>query len=172
MGENTFYLVDAGFNNLARPILYGAYHPMAICPADGRAEPSRPRLQRRRRRRPALRIGRHLHAGRRRLRRPPLAARGQRRRLPRHRLRRRLRLRDGQQLQLQAARRRSAHRKRQRPPRPPPPNARRPYAARVDSAGSKLSRRGTAAVRLVEYVRQTPGYRGGTVETSVSAAHT
>jgi len=35
--QNTFYLVDAGFNNLARPILYGAYHPMAICPADGRA---------------------------------------------------------------------------------------------------------------------------------------
>jgi diaminopimelate decarboxylase len=34
--ENMFYLVDAGFNNLARPILYGAYHPMAICPADGR----------------------------------------------------------------------------------------------------------------------------------------
>jgi diaminopimelate decarboxylase len=34
-GENTFYLLDAGFNNLARPILYGAYHPMAICPADG-----------------------------------------------------------------------------------------------------------------------------------------
>jgi diaminopimelate decarboxylase len=36
-GENTFYLLDAGFNNLARPILYGAYHPMAICPADGKA---------------------------------------------------------------------------------------------------------------------------------------
>lgn len=36
-GENTFYVVDAGFNNLARPILYGAYHPMAICPADGSA---------------------------------------------------------------------------------------------------------------------------------------
>jgi diaminopimelate decarboxylase len=34
-GENTFYLLDAGFNNLARPILYGAYHPMAICPAEG-----------------------------------------------------------------------------------------------------------------------------------------
>jgi diaminopimelate decarboxylase len=33
-GGNTFYLVDAGFNNLARPILYGAYHPMSICPAD------------------------------------------------------------------------------------------------------------------------------------------
>lgn len=31
MGNNRFYLVDAGFNNLARPILYGAYHPMAIC---------------------------------------------------------------------------------------------------------------------------------------------
>ena len=33
MGKNQFYLVDAGFNNLARPILYGAYHPMAICRA-------------------------------------------------------------------------------------------------------------------------------------------
>lgn len=32
MGENTFYLLDAGFNNLARPILYGAYHPMSIVP--------------------------------------------------------------------------------------------------------------------------------------------
>jgi diaminopimelate decarboxylase len=35
-GENTFYLLDAGFNNLARPILYGAYHPMAICPAESK----------------------------------------------------------------------------------------------------------------------------------------
>ena len=34
-GENLFYLVDAGFNNLARPILYGAYHPMSIAPRDG-----------------------------------------------------------------------------------------------------------------------------------------
>jgi diaminopimelate decarboxylase len=34
-GENLFYLVDAGFNNLARPILYGAYHPMSIAPLDG-----------------------------------------------------------------------------------------------------------------------------------------
>ena len=33
--DNTFYLLDAGFNNLARPILYGAYHPMSIIPADG-----------------------------------------------------------------------------------------------------------------------------------------
>ena len=30
MGENRFYLVDAGFNNLARPIMYGAYHPMSV----------------------------------------------------------------------------------------------------------------------------------------------
>jgi len=34
MGKNTFYMVDAGFNNLARPILYGAYHPMSIVPSD------------------------------------------------------------------------------------------------------------------------------------------
>jgi diaminopimelate decarboxylase len=34
-GGNVFYLLDAGFNNLARPILYGAYHHMSIAPADG-----------------------------------------------------------------------------------------------------------------------------------------
>ncbi|MGQ9575653.1 MAG: diaminopimelate decarboxylase [Thermoguttaceae bacterium] len=34
-GQNLFYLVDAGFNNLARPILYGAYHPISIAPRDG-----------------------------------------------------------------------------------------------------------------------------------------
>ncbi len=46
-GENTFYLLDAGFNNLARPILYGAYHPMAICPASAKAgEPGKPRSTR------------------------------------------------------------------------------------------------------------------------------
>lgn len=37
MGQNTFYLVDAGFNNLARPILYGSYHPMAIASRDGQS---------------------------------------------------------------------------------------------------------------------------------------
>jgi diaminopimelate decarboxylase len=37
MGANTFYLLDAGFNNLARPILYGAYHPMSIVPRPGSA---------------------------------------------------------------------------------------------------------------------------------------
>lgn len=35
MGANQFYLVDAGFNNLARPIMYGSYHPMAVSPIDG-----------------------------------------------------------------------------------------------------------------------------------------
>ena len=38
-GGNLFYLLDAGFNNLARPILYGARHPMAIAPADGAGAP-------------------------------------------------------------------------------------------------------------------------------------
>jgi diaminopimelate decarboxylase len=41
MGANMFYLLDAGFNCLARPILYGAYHPMSIVPANGDSE--RPR---------------------------------------------------------------------------------------------------------------------------------
>ena len=31
-GENLFYLLDAGFNALARPILYGAWHPMSLAP--------------------------------------------------------------------------------------------------------------------------------------------
>jgi diaminopimelate decarboxylase len=35
MGENLFYLVDAGFNDLARPVMYGAYHPISIAPRDG-----------------------------------------------------------------------------------------------------------------------------------------
>jgi diaminopimelate decarboxylase len=34
-GENVFYLLDAGFNNLARPVMYGAYHPMSVAPRDG-----------------------------------------------------------------------------------------------------------------------------------------
>lgn len=33
MGSNTFYIVDAGFNNLARPIMYGSYHPISIAAA-------------------------------------------------------------------------------------------------------------------------------------------
>ncbi|MEX2142181.1 MAG: diaminopimelate decarboxylase [Pirellulales bacterium] len=35
MGGSLYYLLDAGFNNLARPILYGAYHPMSVVPAHG-----------------------------------------------------------------------------------------------------------------------------------------
>ena len=30
MGPNLFYLVDAGFHALARPVLYGAYHPISV----------------------------------------------------------------------------------------------------------------------------------------------
>ncbi len=40
-GKNTFYLVDAGFNNLIRPSMYGSYHPISIVPASGKLE-SRP----------------------------------------------------------------------------------------------------------------------------------
>ena len=38
MGSNRFYLLNAGFNNLARPILYGAYHGMSVCPHDDRSD--------------------------------------------------------------------------------------------------------------------------------------
>ena len=36
-GGRKYLLVDAGFNTLARPVLYGSYHPMSLCPLDGRA---------------------------------------------------------------------------------------------------------------------------------------
>jgi diaminopimelate decarboxylase len=42
MGENRFYLLDAGFNNLARPILYGAYHPMTVAFAGVENEQTQP----------------------------------------------------------------------------------------------------------------------------------
>jgi diaminopimelate decarboxylase len=35
MGNNRFFLLDAGFNDLARPAMYGSHHPIALCPADG-----------------------------------------------------------------------------------------------------------------------------------------
>ncbi|MBI1899868.1 MAG: diaminopimelate decarboxylase, partial [Planctomycetia bacterium] len=38
-GKNRFYLLDAGFNVLARPILYGAYHPMSIVPTTPHPNP-------------------------------------------------------------------------------------------------------------------------------------
>jgi diaminopimelate decarboxylase len=40
---HTFYLVDAGFDNLIRPALYGAYHHISICPrGDTRSEETQP----------------------------------------------------------------------------------------------------------------------------------
>jgi len=32
-GSRKYLLVDAGFNTLARPVLYGSYHPLCLCPA-------------------------------------------------------------------------------------------------------------------------------------------
>ena len=34
--DKQFYLVDAGFNNLARPIMYGSYHPISIAIEENR----------------------------------------------------------------------------------------------------------------------------------------
>lgn len=42
MGDNLFYVLDAGFNNLARPILYGSYHPMSVCHKAGVGNPGLP----------------------------------------------------------------------------------------------------------------------------------
>jgi diaminopimelate decarboxylase len=36
-GGRKYLLVDAGFNTLARPVLYGSYHPMSLCPQGGDA---------------------------------------------------------------------------------------------------------------------------------------
>ena len=36
-GSRKYLLVDAGFNTLARPVLYGSYHPMSLCPLAGDA---------------------------------------------------------------------------------------------------------------------------------------
>lgn len=35
MGNNRFFLLDAGFNDLARPAMYGSHHPISLCPHDG-----------------------------------------------------------------------------------------------------------------------------------------
>ena len=131
MGGNTFYLLDAGFNNLARPILYGAYHPMSIVPRGpgGATRPLRDVVVGG----PLVRIGRHLHAGGRRLRRArAIAARGRGGRVPGHRVRRGLRLRDGLELQQQAAGGRSADRRRQAASGPPPADVRRSRGRRID----------------------------------------
>jgi diaminopimelate decarboxylase len=39
-GARKYLLVDAGFNTLARPVLYGSYHPMSLCPAADRDMPA------------------------------------------------------------------------------------------------------------------------------------
>ena len=36
MGSNTFYLVDAGFETLVRPAMYGSYHEISVATRDGR----------------------------------------------------------------------------------------------------------------------------------------
>ena len=38
-GTRKYLLVDAGFNTLARPVLYGSYHPMSLCPLDDDTAP-------------------------------------------------------------------------------------------------------------------------------------
>ncbi|MEM9827618.1 MAG: diaminopimelate decarboxylase [Planctomycetota bacterium] len=35
MGDNTFVLLDAGFNDMARSAMYGAYHPISVVAGDG-----------------------------------------------------------------------------------------------------------------------------------------
>ena len=40
-GNNTFYLVDAGFNNLIRPSMYGSYHPISIVPNTSKIDDKR-----------------------------------------------------------------------------------------------------------------------------------
>jgi diaminopimelate decarboxylase len=40
-GANRFVLVDAGFNELMRPAMYGSFHAMTLLPADGVARPVR-----------------------------------------------------------------------------------------------------------------------------------
>ena len=42
MGDNLFVLLDAGFNDLARPVMYGAYHPISVAAADGSATARQP----------------------------------------------------------------------------------------------------------------------------------
>lgn len=42
MGSNRFTLVDAGFSDLMRPSMYGAYHGMSLLPADGSVRPVEP----------------------------------------------------------------------------------------------------------------------------------
>lgn len=42
MGQNQFVLVDAGFNDLMRPSMYGSYHEITLLSQDGKVEAPRP----------------------------------------------------------------------------------------------------------------------------------
>jgi diaminopimelate decarboxylase len=42
MGSRFFALVDAGFNELVRPSMYGSHHDISVLPLDGIARPARP----------------------------------------------------------------------------------------------------------------------------------
>jgi diaminopimelate decarboxylase len=42
MGSNPFVLVDAGFNELMRPAMYGSHHTIELLPTDGIARPVQP----------------------------------------------------------------------------------------------------------------------------------
>lgn len=42
MGSRNFVLVDAGFNDLMRPAMYGSYHHISLLPADGRDTAQQP----------------------------------------------------------------------------------------------------------------------------------
>lgn len=42
MGSRHFVLVDAGFNDLMRPAMYGSYHHISLLPADGRDTAGQP----------------------------------------------------------------------------------------------------------------------------------
>jgi diaminopimelate decarboxylase len=45
MGSRHFVLVDAGFNDLMRPAMYGSYHHITLLPADGRNIDNQPQQE-------------------------------------------------------------------------------------------------------------------------------
>lgn len=45
MGRRHYVLVDAGFNDLMRPALYGSYHHISLLPADGRSLAAGPLIE-------------------------------------------------------------------------------------------------------------------------------
>lgn len=45
MGSRHYVLVDAGFNDLMRPAMYGSYHHISLLPADGRSLSAEPLIE-------------------------------------------------------------------------------------------------------------------------------